>query len=126
MLGDITINAVVAVKDMDAAKEFYEGKLGLQSEGDDPDGTYYKCGSSRLLVYKSQFAGTNQATGAGWRTDDIESLVSELKAKGVVFEHYDMPNVKREGDIHIYGDDEFKAVWFKDPDGNIFAVDQRK
>lgn len=126
MLGDLTITAVVAVKDMDAAKEFYEGKLGLQAEGSDPDGVYYKCGNSKLLVYKSQYAGTNQATGAGWSTDDIESLVGELKSKGVVFEQYDMPNVKREGDIHIYGDGEFKAVWFKDPDGNIFAIDQRK
>lgn len=125
MLGNLNITAVVAVKDMDKAKEFYEGKLGLEPAENDPDGVYYKCGSGRLLVYKSQFAGTNQATGAGWRTDDIESLTSELKARGVTFEHYDMPNAKREGDIHIFGDGEFKAVWFKDPDGNIFAIDQR-
>lgn len=125
MLGDLTITAVVAVRDMDAAKDFYEGKLGLEPFEDDPDGVYYKCGDSKLLVYKSQYAGTNQATGAGWRTEDIGSLVAELKSRGVTFEHYDMPNVKLDGDIHIYGDNEFKAAWFKDPDGNIFAIDQR-
>lgn len=126
MLGDITITAVVAVKDIDAAKEFYEGKLGLVASGDDPDGIYYKCGDGKLLVYKSQYAGTNQATGAGWSVDDLQAVVDGLKSKGVTFEQYDMPNVEREGDIHSYSGGEFKAAWFKDPDGNIFALDQRK
>jgi catechol 2,3-dioxygenase-like lactoylglutathione lyase family enzyme len=126
MLGDSDITAVVAVKDMDVAKEFYEGKLGLSPAGPDPSGVYYKCGNSQLLVYQSQYAGTNQATGAGWSVKDLEAVVAELKSRGVTFEQYDMPGVTRAGDIHVWGDNEGKSAWFKDPDGNILAVDEVK
>ncbi len=125
MLGEKDITAVIAVKDMAIAKSFYEGKLGLKALGDDPSGVYYKCGNSKLLVYVSEYAGTNQATSAGWRTDDLGALVAELKSKGVTFEHYEtMPGVTLEGDIHVMGD--MRAVWFKDPDGNILAIDESK
>jgi hypothetical protein len=75
-----------------------------------------------LLVYPSEYAGTNQATAASWAAgDDFDAVVEELRAKGVTFEHYDdLPDTTREGDVHVT--DEFKGVWFKDPDGNILAV----
>lgn len=124
MLADNDISAVLAVKDINVAKEFYEGKLGLKSSGTDPDGTYYKSGNSQVLVYQSQYAGTNQATAAGWRVKDLEAVVNDLKSKGVEFEHYDFPGATHEGDIHVLGD--MRAVWFKDPDGNILAIDEQK
>jgi hypothetical protein len=46
-----------------------------------------------------------------------------LKEAGVAFEHYDTPGLKREGDIHVAG--ELKAVWFKDPDGNILHINNQ-
>ena len=49
--------------------------------------------------------------------------MAELKAKGVTFEHYDLPGLTREGDIHRA--DDFRVVWFKDPDGNILSVQNR-
>jgi hypothetical protein len=55
--------------------------------------------------------------------EDIESVVQQLKAKGITFEHYDMPGATREGDVHIAGD--MKVVWFKDPDGNILNIASR-
>ena len=55
-----------------------------------------------------------------WAVDDVESEVNALKAKGVKFEHYDMPGLKRQGDVHIGGD--MKVAWFKDPDGNILNI----
>jgi hypothetical protein len=72
-------------------------------------------------VYRSKYAGTNQATAVTWVVgDEVENVVRALKAKGVKFEHYDMPGMKRTGDIHIGG--EMKVAWFKDPDGNILNV----
>lgn len=124
MLADNDISAVLAVKNIDKAKEFYEGKLGLTPSGSDPGGIYYKSGNSQVLVYESQYAGTNQATAAGWRVKDLGAVVEELRGKGVTFEHYDMPDVKHEGDIHVFGDNEVRAVWFRDPDGNILAIDE--
>ena len=121
MLKDANAMATLAVKDMKVASEFYEGKLGFtrgQSEGE--MATAYKSGESMLLVYKSEFAGTNQASAATWAVDDVEAVVNELKAKGINFEHYNFPGVKLEGDVHVMGDR--KNAWFKDPDGNILSV----
>jgi predicted lactoylglutathione lyase len=47
-------------------------------------------------------------------------MVEQLKAKGVTFEHYDMPGVELQGDVHVMGD--MHAAWFKDPDGNILNI----
>ena len=121
MLGDRDAIATVAVKDLEAAKGFYSGKLGLEeNSAEEPEVLSYRSGGSSLLVYKSQYAGTNQATAVTWQVDDVPELVRDLKAKGVEFEHYDMPDTRREGDVHLAGD--LKLAWFKDPDGNILAV----
>jgi catechol 2,3-dioxygenase-like lactoylglutathione lyase family enzyme len=122
MLGDKDAMATVAVKDLEVAKRFYEGTLGLKPGGvQNAEARVYQTGNSKLLVYRSQYAGTNQATSVTWGLGtDLERVVEALKAKGVVFEHYDMPGLIRKGDVHLAG--EFKAVWFKDPDGNILHI----
>jgi hypothetical protein len=55
-----------------------------------------------------------------WVVEEIEDIVNALKRRGVSFEHYDLPNMSRQGDLHVAGD--VKAAWFKDPDGNIFSL----
>jgi catechol 2,3-dioxygenase-like lactoylglutathione lyase family enzyme len=123
MLADANINAVLAVKDLDEAKKFYGEALGLKQAKEDPGGVTYKSGTTTLYVYPSEFAGTNKATAAGWSVSDLKAVVEDLKSRGVVFEHYpDMEGVTLEGDIHVM-DGAFKAVWFKDPSGNILAID---
>jgi len=125
MLSDKEAIATVAVRDLKAAASFYEGKLGLKvhaREGDQVVG--YRTGAARLNVYVSQFAGTNQPTAVTWPVgNDLEAVVRELKAKGVVFEHYDMPGLERDGDIHHGGG--LRVALFKDPDGNIFNLASR-
>jgi catechol 2,3-dioxygenase-like lactoylglutathione lyase family enzyme len=114
--------ATIAVRDLNAAKKFYEGTLGLKRiDAQEPEAVTYKSGSSKILVYRSQYAGTNKATAATWGVGgDIEKVVQELKAKGVSFEHYDMPGMTRKGDVYVA--DKMKAAWLKDPDGNILAL----
>jgi catechol 2,3-dioxygenase-like lactoylglutathione lyase family enzyme len=121
MFGDNDVMATVAVKSLAAGRKFYEGKLGFKvvhTEGE--QAVAYQSGKSQLLVYQSQFAGTNKATAVTWMVKDVEGLVKDLKAKGVAFEHYDFPGVTRKGDVHIAG--ARKNAWFKDPDGNILAL----
>ncbi len=121
MLGNIDAVPNVAVKNLDTARKFYEGTLGLtpvDSQGDEV--IVFKSGNSMLNVYRSQYAGTNQATAVTWSVPDVDDEVRALKAKGVRFEHYDMPGMKRNGDVHVA--DGLKVAWFKDPDGNIFNV----
>jgi catechol 2,3-dioxygenase-like lactoylglutathione lyase family enzyme len=121
MLADNDAVATIAVKDLKAAKKFYGDTLGLKpTPVQEPEVLNYKSGNSTVLVYKSQFAGSNKATSVTWIVDDVERTVKDLKAKGVAFEHYDFPGMTRKGDVHIAG--KSKAAWFKDPDGNILAV----
>jgi catechol 2,3-dioxygenase-like lactoylglutathione lyase family enzyme len=121
MLADNDAVATIAVKDIKVAKQFYEGSVGLKPRASSqPEVLEYHSGSSRVLVYQSEFAGTNNATAVTWMVDDTEEVVRTLKAKGVVFEHYDLPGLTRKGDVHVGG--KMKAAWFKDPDGNILAV----
>jgi catechol 2,3-dioxygenase-like lactoylglutathione lyase family enzyme len=114
--------ATVAVKDISRAKRFYEETLGLRlTQDQESEALTYESGGSKLLVYRSQYAGSNQATAATWTIGkDMEKVVQSLKGKGVKFEHYDMPGMTLKGDIHVA--DGFKVAWFKDPDGNIHAL----
>ena len=125
MLGDKDAAANIAVKNLETAKKFYEDTLGLTQMGaEGQEVIVYKSGNSTVNVYRSQYAGTNQATALTWMVGkDIEGVVQQLKAKGIIFEHYDMPGVTREGDVHIAGD--MKVAWFKDPDGNILNIASR-
>ena len=122
MLGNRDAIATVAVKNFKAAREFYEGKLGLSPAGVEEQGMItYRTGSSPLFVYELQYAGTNQATAVTWVVgDSVDEEVKALRAKGVAFEHYDLPATVREGDVHIAGG--IRVAWFKDPDGNIHSV----
>jgi len=122
MFADKNVMATIPVKNMNAAKSFYEGKLGLNLTAKQQPGTLaFHCGNSILLVYESRYAGTNEATAATWRAgEDVEAIAKDLKSKGVTFEHYDLPGLTLNGDVHVAGS--LKNAWFKDPDGNILSI----
>jgi catechol 2,3-dioxygenase-like lactoylglutathione lyase family enzyme len=122
MLSDSDVAATIAVKDLAVAKEFYGKTLGLKQTDENPGGVTYQSGSSKLFVYPSQSAGTNQATYAGWEVSDVAAAVTELQQKGVTFEKYDLPGAEKEGDSTILNLGGERAAWFKDPDGNILSV----
>ncbi|HVY05084.1 MAG TPA: VOC family protein [Burkholderiales bacterium] len=114
--------ANIAVSDLAAARKFYEGTLGLKKVDEEGDEVVvYKTGKSRVIVYRSQFAGTNKATNVTWSVgNDVEGVVDKLKSRGVAFEHYDLPDTRIKGDVHVGG--RMKVAWFKDPDGNILCI----
>ena len=122
-LRDARVEPAVPVSDMTQAREFYETKLGLSDGRPIFDGGItYQCGEGREIhIYPSPAsAGKSGSTVAAWEVVDVEKTVDELTANGVTFEHYDLPDTTRDGDVHIAED--FKAAWFKDPDGNILNL----
>jgi catechol 2,3-dioxygenase-like lactoylglutathione lyase family enzyme len=121
MIGKADATPMIAVKDLDRAKQFYEETLGLEAKDEwGGEGVTLKSGDTTINVYRSEFAGTNKATALTFDVDDIDKEVSELKGKGIFFEHYDLPGLTRQGDLHVA--EGFKTAWFKDPDGNILSL----
>ena len=120
MLSDNDAIATVAVKNLDTAKKFYEGTLGLTKVMENEEVLAFKAGRSTLFVYRSPWAGTNKATAVTFVAEEVDDVVRTLKGRGVTFEHYDLPNMTRQGDLHVAG--RMKTAWFKDPDGNIFSL----
>ena len=125
MLGDKDAAANIAVKNLERARKFYEDTLGLTQIGSEgQEAITFRSGNSIINVYQSQYAGTNKATAVtGVVGQNVEGFVQQLKAKGIAFEHYDMPGVTRNGDVHVAED--MKVAWFKDPDGNILNIANR-
>jgi len=121
MLGKADATPMIAVKDLNRARKFYEDTLGLETKDEWGEGLTMESGDTTINVYRSQFAGTNKATALTFQVDDAEEEVSELKKKGVFFEHYDLPGLQSRGDLYV-GEGGFKTAWFKDPDGNILSL----
>jgi len=122
MLQKSPLFAYIPAKDVTRARNFYEQKLGFTPGRELGGGVSYEfAGGTACFLYLTPNAGTSAASQAFWDVADIEREVAELKAKGVVFEHYDLPNMK--DGISTAGG--AKAAWFKDTEGNIMAIIQR-
>ncbi|MGE5746715.1 MAG: VOC family protein [Solirubrobacterales bacterium] len=125
MLEGATTHPMIAVKDLDGAKDFYSRQLGLRI-GDERPGTAVRCETAEgtwFLLYRSENAGTAKSTYMRFEVDDIESVVSALRDRGVVFEEYDLPGLKTVGGIAVH-ESGARGAWFKDPDGNILEIGQ--
>jgi catechol 2,3-dioxygenase-like lactoylglutathione lyase family enzyme len=108
--------------DIGRAQQFYEGKLGLKPAQETPAIVYVCQGGTSFTLYPSSFAGTAKNTAMNWLVDDIGAVMADLRAGGVVFLDYDLPEAKT-----INGVAEFpggRAAWFKDTEGNILGLTQ--
>lgn len=124
MIGNHTPVPTLGVKDLGAARAFYEGTLGLTAGREMPGGVAYTAGSGGLFVYESEFAGTNKATSMMIELpdDEFDTQIAELRSKGVEFQTYDMPETQWQDGVASMMDGSFRSVWFQDPDGNILNL----
>jgi len=124
VLKDAALVAYIPVSDVARARRFYEQKVGLKPKEEYAGGVIYECGKgSWVFMYPSAGAGTSKASTAFWSVEDVAAEVRELKARGVVFEEYDMHGIKTVNSIATAGG--AKTAWFKDSEGNILAISQR-
>ena len=124
MLSDYSPIPTVPTADLDRARDFYDNTLGLSGAEEvmEGEGVLYKCGTGSFLLYPSQFAGTNQATAMAFQADGggFDAEVASLRDAGVSFDTFEMEGLTwDDGVASMQGG---KAVWFKDPDGNIINL----
>ena len=124
MFANTPLTAALPASDLDRAKAWYSEKLGLQPVWEDEyGGAHYEAGGTHFLVYVSPFAGTNQATAAGFSVENFDEMIGELRGKGVTFEEVDFGELGKTIDGVISSPDGLgKAAWFKDSEGNILAL----
>ena len=120
---DVQLWPTLPALDLDRARQFYSTRLGLDPTREVSGGLIYEYGpGNSFLLYPSSGAASGAHTQAAWLVSDIEVVVSELRARGVVFEDYDAPGLKTVDGIADLGYE--RSAWFKDSEGNLLAVGQ--
>jgi catechol-2,3-dioxygenase len=120
-LSEFPISARAAASDLGRARQWYEAKLGLVPEHEDAGGVWYRFGGETwLYLYATPSAGTAQNTIAGWAVKDIESVMADLRGRGVVFEQYDLGDFRMVDGLADFG--VARAAWFKDSEGNTYEL----
>ena len=122
MLQNATIHVYLPASNVARARKFYEEVIGLTPKQDYAGGVVYECGGAEAFLYPTPNAGTSKASQAYWQVADVEAEVADLKARGVIFEEYDMPTMPMKNSIVTAGG--ARTAWFKDTEGNILAVIQ--
>jgi predicted enzyme related to lactoylglutathione lyase len=123
MLQESPMYAYIPAKDMARARKFYEQTLGWKPKSEQAGGVVYEFAKgTSCFMYPTPNAGTSAASQAFWQVKDVDREIAELKARGVVFEKYDMPGERTPQGAVIAGG--AKAAWFKDTEGNILAIVQ--
>lgn len=116
-------------QDLDRARRFYSGKLGLEPVDERPGGLLYRCGGVEFVLFRSTGASPGTFTQMALTVDDIDTVVPELKRRGVVFEEVDVPGFRtRDGIAEIEGNYPSKGArgergaWFRDSEGNMLGI----
>ena len=112
-----------SVDDLQKAKDFYGGTLGL-AVTETPQGlTLHLAGGGEVFVYPKPNHVPATFTILNFSVDNVESAVDKLAAAGVQFEHYEGQLQTDEKGIAHGGPGRGPDIaWFKDPAGNILAV----
>ena len=121
MLGEHPIDVVLLATDLESSKDFYAGKPGLEILSESEEGITYKCGGdSRLAVTKSTTGTADEQTQAGWRVDDLDAELAELRSRGVEIQEYDTPELKTVDGIADLGF--ARTAWIVDPHKNALSI----
>jgi catechol 2,3-dioxygenase-like lactoylglutathione lyase family enzyme len=128
MLKNGRVATRLPAQDLERAKAFYAEKLGLEPDEERQGGLRYVCAGGEFALFESAGAASGGHTQMGWEVEDIEATVSELRARGVEFEEYNLPGLRtRDGIAEIEGNYPSKgsgerAAWFRDSEGNMLGI----
>lgn len=115
------VTAMLPVKDMARARNFYEKQLSLAPLGEKPDGKFvYRCAGTEIALFPRPGGTKAEHTALSFKVNDIRIAIRELEVRGVVFADYDLPGLQTVAHVCVLGSE--KAAWFLDPEGNILCL----
>ena len=124
MLDGSRLVAFVGSVDLDRARGFYAGRLGLRLV----EQTEFACvfagadGPPTLRVTAAQAVVPAPYTVLGWVVADIEAALAGLAERGIEFIRF--AGLDQDG-LGIWSSpSRARVVWFRDPDGNLLSVTQ--
>ena len=130
LLESAEVSTRLPAQDLERARAFYAEKLGLEPVEEREGGLRYRCGSGYFAVFQSAGSASGDHTQMALEVDDIESVVAELRRRGVVFEEVDVPGLRTvdgiadiEGNYPSKGRGE-RGAWFRDSEGNLVGIGQ--
>jgi catechol 2,3-dioxygenase-like lactoylglutathione lyase family enzyme len=131
MLHAARVATRLPAQDLDRARRFYAEKLGLEPAEERPGGLRYEAASGEFVLFASTGASPGTFTQMAFEVDDLDAVVTELKARGVTFEEFDAPGLRTvEGITEVEGNYPSKrssgerAAWFRDSEGNLLGIGQ--
>lgn len=122
VLSRSAVATFIAAKETEAARDFYENKLGLTVLSEDDWGVMYDANGTTVRLQKGIDFTPHEFTVLGWHVEDIEGAKAELEARGVIFEIYPWLPEGSNGIMTFPGG--ARVCWFKDPHGNVLSLDQ--
>lgn len=117
-----TATTILPVDDAARAHSFYTEKLGLPHRGMTEDGSELlgTDGGPMLQLMPVSDGQHSEHTALSFEVSGIESVVRDMESRGVIFQDYDLPDLKTEN--HICTTDSEKCAWFMDTEHNILCV----
>jgi catechol 2,3-dioxygenase-like lactoylglutathione lyase family enzyme len=114
----------IPTRDGDAARAFYEQKVGLRFISDDQFALVFQSGENMIRISRTGSFTPAPFTILGWQSLQIEQDIRDLFARGITFERYDYITPPQD-DLGIWtAPNGAKVAWFKDPDGNTLSISQ--
>ena len=109
-----------AVPNLEEARAFYEGTLGLRVSQEHDLLTLHLAGDRNTLVYSKPDHEPATYTILNFPVDDVETAVDALRKRGVQLERYEGIDQDERGiSLDPNGP---RIAWFTDPAGNIMSV----
>jgi catechol 2,3-dioxygenase-like lactoylglutathione lyase family enzyme len=131
MLDNARVATRLPAQDLDRARRFYSEKLGLEPSEERPGGLLYCFPAGEFALYGSGGTAPGTFTQMALEVDDLDTVMAELRRRGVVFEEVDVPGLRTtEGVAEVEGNYPSKggkgelAAWFRDSEGNLIGIGQ--
>jgi len=131
LLENAEVSTRLPAQDLDRARAFYRDKLGLEPVEERPGGLRYECASGGFSLFASAGKPSGEHTQMAFEVDDIDAVVEQLRSRGVVFEHVDVPGLRTTnaiaevaGNYPSTGAIGERAAWFRDSEGNLLGIGQ--